>query len=317
MNHPSGMQTTDDLAGQLLEIWRDDQPQNGGVALSEELDPSLPYDFSVVGEGEDSAALDRPIPPKHRTLVAEGDSWFDYPIKGDLLDALRKRHGYRIYQVSKAGARLEDMVYGVERNWWGPERPQIFQTLDLINQHQPEVVLISGGGNDIAGTELPAFLNRKARGVPALREAMVDDLIFHVFQRAYTVFIKAVRNLAEQKNFKVTIVGHDYDFPVPDGRGYSVTNLIPGFAYTGPWLKPAFDQKGYSIEEGREIVAIILRKFSQLQRTLAAENPDFLTARFQGSLNPTSHQDWDNEMHPTWSGFVRLAAKMNAAIQEI
>ena len=54
---------------------------------------------------------------------------------------------------AKAGATLNDMVYGRD----------IIDTYQLIEEHRPEVVLFSGGGNDIAGGELYVLLyNKKA-----------------------------------------------------------------------------------------------------------------------------------------------------------
>lgn len=303
------------LVDELVALWEMERGGRGSI-LEMEDKASLPYDYHQVGDQGPVALEFVSKPTKHGLIVAEGDSWFDYPLKGDLLDALRKNHGYAVYQVSKAGALVEDMVYGSEHRFWAGVRPQIIETMETVAQHKPSVVLISGGGNDIAGDELPAFINRKAQGVDPLREAAIDDLIFNVFRRAYEVFIGAMQQVAEKGGFNLTVVGHNYDFPNPDGRGYSITGIIPGFSYVGPWLKPAFDRKGYSVNEGREIVKRILQKFAQLQRDLEASHPGIFTAvNLQGTLSPLSTIDWDNEMHPTWNGFSRMAAKVHTAIQ--
>src|SRR6218665_3496247 len=44
-------------------------------------------------------------------IVAEGDSWFDYPLVRDIIDHLR-RMGYGVEKHSKHGDTLENMVYG-------------------------------------------------------------------------------------------------------------------------------------------------------------------------------------------------------------
>ena len=296
----------------LIELWETAKPASG--AALEDHDDSLPFDYDQVGE--EDVALAAPDPPiKHKVVVAEGDSWFDYPIKGDLLDALRKRHGYTIYQVSKAGGLLEDMVYGVKKSFWGGTRPQIVETMDEVSKRKPSMVLFSGGGNDIAGHELVAFINRRASGVSPLRDGAVDHLIFEVFRRAYDVFIGTMKTLAEKGDFELNILGHTYDLPNPDGRGYSITNWIPGFSYVGPWLKPAFDAKGYSIDEGREMIEILMKKFAKLHEDLANDHDCFSSVNSQGTLVPLSTDDWDNEMHPTWGGFKAIAVKVNDAIQ--
>ena len=43
-------------------------------------------------------------------LVAEGDSWFDYPWQ-DVLRMLEDRHGYDVESVAHKGDRIEDMAY--------------------------------------------------------------------------------------------------------------------------------------------------------------------------------------------------------------
>lgn len=46
-------------------------------------------------------------------IVAEGDSWFDYFPGTDLIDCLRKHHGYYLEKnYAKAGDTLENMIYG-------------------------------------------------------------------------------------------------------------------------------------------------------------------------------------------------------------
>src|SRR6266508_6371992 len=44
-------------------------------------------------------------------LVAEGDSWFDYPLN-DVLRLLEDNHAYDVESVAQKGDRVEDMAYG-------------------------------------------------------------------------------------------------------------------------------------------------------------------------------------------------------------
>ena len=45
--------------------------------------------------------------PDMGRLVAEGDSWFDYTPGTDLIDCLRKFHGYRIKNFADLRRRIE------------------------------------------------------------------------------------------------------------------------------------------------------------------------------------------------------------------
>ena len=51
--------------------------------------------------------------PRDIKIVAEGDSWFAYPLVLDVIDHLR-RMGYCIYKHSEPGDTLENMVFGSE-----------------------------------------------------------------------------------------------------------------------------------------------------------------------------------------------------------
>src|SRR5258708_34949981 len=80
-------------------------------------------------------------------LIAEGDSWFDYP-GTDILDAL-EQSAYDVESVARAGDRVEMMAFG---------RGQLDGFAAAVekiigNGNTPKAILLSGGGNDIAGSE--------------------------------------------------------------------------------------------------------------------------------------------------------------------
>ena len=106
--------------------------------------------------------------PRQR-IVAEGDSWFDYPVELDILDHLKRDYRYEIFKVAEAGDALENMVYGTEfASNFSRRMPPIETTLSAIEQYQPKVSLFSGGGNDIAGSELTSYLSHKSSTLPVL-----------------------------------------------------------------------------------------------------------------------------------------------------
>jgi hypothetical protein len=50
------------------------------------------------------------IPPATGLLVAEGDSWFDYPFH-DVLSTLDDEHGFDVESVARKGDTVQDMAY--------------------------------------------------------------------------------------------------------------------------------------------------------------------------------------------------------------
>ena len=104
-------------------------------------------------------------------LVAEGDSWFAYPPGWDLINQIRGL-GYRVENVGRAGSLLEDMVLGWHNDFDQPiadfferDPSQLFETARLVEEYRPRALLFSGGGNDIAGPELKAYISCGCRFV--------------------------------------------------------------------------------------------------------------------------------------------------------
>lgn len=98
-------------------------------------------------------------------VVAEGDSWFDYTPGLDILDFLKGDYGYRIHKFASGGDTIVNMAWGtgIRRNF-AEIPPQFTVTMQSIRKHQPRFLLLSGGGNDIAGDEFAAFLNHASWG---------------------------------------------------------------------------------------------------------------------------------------------------------
>ena len=121
----------------------------------EQLDRLTPEEISQILSELDAHTLKfaREAANAGPVLVAEGDSWFDYGPAGlDVISCLKKFFDYKIHNVSKAGDTLDNMAWGTkfDQRRWLRDRPPLEETLAAIERHRPPVVLLSGGGNDIA-----------------------------------------------------------------------------------------------------------------------------------------------------------------------
>src|SRR5262245_35589150 len=88
------------------------------------------------------------MPPPIGLLVAEGDSWFDYPFH-DVLTMLEDEHGYDVESVAHKGDTVEDMAHS------GGQFDAFARLLEkLIRQGRvPNAILLSGGGHDVRSEE--------------------------------------------------------------------------------------------------------------------------------------------------------------------
>src|SRR5262245_50153905 len=217
------------------------------------------------GRPRPEATVDRTV-----RVVAEGDSWFSYIPPTDVLACLRKRlwNGwqYDVADRAKAGATLNDMVYGRD----------IIDTYQLIEDHRPEVILFSGGGNDIAGGELYVLLyNKKAiemnAGVPNVNRNILKGLVDEVFGTAYRDLLALLRfKLRQAGTPDVPIVFHGYDYAIADGRGW-----LGGWGpLPGPWLDPSLTRKAYHRRDDatirRRIVRELIDAFNDMLAAVAA-----------------------------------------------
>src|SRR5262249_49975798 len=97
----------------------------------------------------------------------------------------------------------------------------------------------------------------------------------------------------------VPVVGHSYDFPIPNG-------VHPICA--GPWLQPSLRYCGWTVlADGIRILQTALAGFAKLLSTLGADPANnFIVVPTQGTL---ATADWANELHPTSAGFKAIAQK--------
>jgi len=250
-------------------------------------------------------------PASAGVIVAEGDSWFDYPLH-DVLRLLEDHHGYDVESVAHKGDRVEDMAYGI-----GQLEEFTRRIEKLVRQHIiPKAVLLSGGGNDIAGPEFRMLINHARSPVAGLNLQILDGVINERIHIAYVTIVSAITRLCEQRlGRRLPIVLHGYDYPVPDGRGF----LGGWWFLPGPWLEPGFREKGYNEMNMRVALAKqLIDRFNMMLQGVAGI-PDFSHVRYidlRGTLSIGGDykKDWANELHPTPKGFERVTNRFAAEL---
>ena len=243
------------------------------------------------------------------TIVAEGDSWFDYLPGTDLIDCLRNYHNYVIDNYAKAGDTLENMIYGTGINkHFERVSPTIDKLLRRLGELKPKVFLFSGGGNDIAGEEFASYLNHKNSGLSVLREQFANDMINKVFRKYFEDLIKKIAQVSPQTH----IVVHGYGHTMPTGEGVDLLF----FTFAGPWLKPALTQKGiFDFNEQRYAAFTMIDKYNEMLKDLAIKHQNFHHVDLRDMLNPDS--DWVNELHLRNSAYARAAKRIHETIQAL
>jgi hypothetical protein len=248
--------------------------------------------------------------------VAAGDSWFDYPVH-DVLSMLEDR-GYNVESSAHAGDAIESMAYH------NGQLDKFARALDKVVAHgvAPKAVLLSGGGDDIAGKEFGMLINNATSNIAGWNAEVVDGVIRERIAAAYRVMLTAVTELCSAAAHKtVPILVHGYDYPVPDGRGF-----LGGWLFLpGPWLKPGFQEKLFEdIQITRPMMIQIIDQFNNMLGSLVTE-PGFehvhyvdLRGTFSNVLAGDAYKAWwANELHPTEAGFSAVADKFAAVLSTL
>ncbi len=247
-------------------------------------------------------------------LVAEGDSWFDYPFY-DVLQKLDDDHGWDIEHVAHRGDSVESMAYD------GGQLDDFVRAIERVIRRgqSPHAILVSGGGNDVAGDAFAMLLNHRSSPMFGLNAAVVDGVLETRVRVAYTTVLAAVTATCDTLlRTRVPILLHGYDYPVPDGRG-----VLGGWGWLpGPWLEPGFREKGYDdLAERIGIARDLIDRFYAMLAAVVA-TPAFGHVQLIDLRNTLStdlangrYRDWwGNELHPTRQGFERVADRFDAML---
>ncbi len=249
------------------------------------------------------------------TLVAEGDSWFDYPLY-DVLKLLGDDYGYEIHTVAHRGDAVEIMAYG------GGQLDDFARYLERVlrNGAAPKAILLSGGGNDVAGETFAMLINHKLSPSPGLSAEILEGVVQQRILLAYVTILSAVTHLCvKYLGRPVPLIVHGYDHPVPDGRGF-----LGGWGpLPGPWLEPGFRKKGYEdLGERIALAAQLIDAFNAMIAQVSAlpefAHVHYIDLRNTLSNDPSSYKKWwGNELHPTERGFEAVSARFADVIARL
>ena len=246
---------------------------------------------------------------RRTNIVAEGDSWFAYPGSNILSWFRRATEGtskVNILSLASSGDEATSMLSGKQK----------FRLAKILNStDRVHVVLFSGGGNDIVGRwDMDRLLNQFELGSSALDCIRIDRL-----ERKLKRISLAYSELLEIRNDhspETLVVTHTYDIPSPTGVA---AEFAFGVIKKGPWIGPYLNNKKIPRNLHEEVCKIVFEKLSECLKDVSngpEANGRMVTVDTQGTLNPGEAADWQNEIHPSKSGFRKIASKIYCAVQE-
>ena len=250
-----------------------------------------------LGRGAKKAMAERATDTGPLKILAEGDSWFEYPLEeGGIIDHLEDLLGVPICNMAHHGDEVRQMM-GLS------QRKELMKRLSDKSLHF-DALLFSGGGNDLVGDQFCIWLKDYFKGATAKDLIHMNRLnsVLGVVEAGYRDLIR----MRDDLSLETKIFFHGYDFAMPTGKKACLS---------GPWLKPSLE--GRSIEDKMlqfEVVKVMLQAFADMLTKVANQSTNVFHVSTQGQLQPTAEW-WANEIHPSPKGFWKMAEVFKMALQ--
>jgi hypothetical protein len=129
--------------------------------------------FASGSTGAHKAVLAVAPKPFAGFLIAEGDSWFNFPLFDEIIERLEDDHNYRIESAARFGDTADNSLYNEGSD--GNKLVKVFEKLQSDGRI-PRAILLSCGGNDIACDQLRLLLRYAKSPSPGLDLPVVDPL---------------------------------------------------------------------------------------------------------------------------------------------
>ena len=247
--------------------------------------------------------------PQLKRVLAEGDSWFAYPPKfiwfggaNNVVDWLKKDYGnqFLLDDLSSNGDEAVAMLSGDSK----------LEMLRRLNEDHFDILLFSGGGNDIVGRfDFDYFLLPKTA-----TNTWQDCINYSRFERRLKQIQLAYADLVEltlqySANPDIRILTHTYDLAIPSKEGATFFGGLLQIDGGRSWMYPYLVDKGITgFADQKAIVHHLLTEFKTAMQQVAADCRGALLVI--DTHHTVKANEWLNEIHPNSQGFHKVAQKI-------
>lgn len=235
-------------------------------------------------------------------VLCEGDSWFGYPGTNIPLEIGRLANFQIVpLNLQDVGHEITEMLAGAQRR----------KLRERLTTYKFDLLLFSGGGNDIVGDEFIHFLHEAAAN-QTWTDWIDRERFARRMQQVRDSYLDLIALRNDGKNPECPIVVHGYDRPIPSKTPFELFGLFP---LTGPWMHPSLRKRRIvNAEDQVQIAGWCIDQFNAMLRELASQHAGFHYVNAVGTLE---RGDWANEIHPTASGFRKLAGKYLQPLEKL
>ena len=195
--------------------------------------------------------------PTPLDCLAIGDLWFDYPLNDyglpwpnqDIIAQLETLGNPSPIILSRA---IAGQASTVATGLTNQEQYLSDITTGSWLNGKPDAILVSAGGDDIAGDQFVVYLDYVGGGLSSRIKGVIDSV-----EASY----QALFQFRDVYAPDTPIFGHCYDYAIPNGSRT---------LFGGPWLKPSLDFTSYNYSQGLAIVKQAIDDFQAMLNRLAS-----------------------------------------------
>ena len=230
-------------------------------------------------------------------ILAQGDSWFCYPI--EFLGTSRPRDAvlalsgeFAVWNLAIPGRRTLQYV----------STQSFDDTMAMLQAKSIDVLLLSGGGNDLVKEGRLEFI------VPRTAPS-IDGYLTNAFRETvraamenFDLFVRTALRI--RPGLKVVFNAYSFAFPQPGGQWFGGPLGRLGIA-------PAIQEK--IVDKMMDRYAEALRALAaRLDRELGDGAPTVIVANTTDAV--PNRLDWFDELHPDTAGFIEVGKRLRRAI---
>lgn len=226
--------------------------------------------------------------PARRVYVSEGDSWFQHPLVEETIDHLMKTHDLAIWSLDGAAHTLQEMV---DQN----------EFAGAMQEKNSDVLLFSGGGNDLMGDHFGDYLNNFTPGAPGTNPARFLNATFGTALNQLFVHYRAIIQKVKQARPNGRMYVHCYDF------------VRPRTGSEGKWLGGPLEDHGISHQADKDgVIREIISQFKNGLQHIADGSGGVM--KLVDTTGTVPAGQWHDEIHANDSGYAPVAAKWKTVL---
>ena len=210
--------------------------------------------------------------------------------------------------MASNGDEAVDILSGAQKHRlikqlrWHEDKPGL-RPVDLL--------LISGGGNDVVGAnDFERFIKSPYRSSYKKAEQCIHRSRLSRKVKQVGLAYEELLDIRDQYSPSTQVITHCYDYPFPSLRG---ARFWGGLYTSESWMKPYMRNAGIPEPLQQPVVRYFVDALAEGLLKLQKRRSGFSVVDTRGTL--TRQDQWVNEIHPDSAGFGLLAKPVLAELK--